>query len=553
MKKKIKIYALMVMLLLVLTACGRKETPGTSDVTTGGSVSEETGSTDSETSGENVTQGQSTQENDTQTQPVGTQPTETQSEGETNVQETTMETTIGEAVSEEQATGETNQVGTLSGTPYELHGKLAVSGVNLVDEKGEAFQLRGVSTHGLTWYSQYVNFDTFKQLRDDWGANAVRLAMYTAEGGYCESSEAGKQAFLDIIDTGVQAAAELGMYVIIDWHILKDNNPLTNADAAADFFDKVSSEYKDYGNVIYEICNEPNGGTSWADIKAYAERIIPIIKNNNPDAVIIVGTPTWSQDVEDVIDNAITGYSNIMYTFHFYADTHRGDFRNKLLYAYNRGIPIMVTEFGICDASGGGANNTSEGNAWIDTLDSCGISYFMWSLSNKAETASLISSSCQSLSGWSEGDLSEAGKWYRGILRERRDSTVDIYVSPVEKAEEATKEQADVSSTPSEKNCVVTLSKSNGWESENRIFVQLGVVLSNNSDVKVDGWCIEITFDQNVSMSEAWCCNYEVDGNVIRLTPVDYNPVIEANSSRTEIGFIISAESYPVIEKAEVK
>ena len=50
----------------------------------------------------------------------------------------------------------------------------------------KAVQLKGVSTHGIAWFPEYINKQAFKSLRDDWGANAVRLALYTEEyGGYC--------------------------------------------------------------------------------------------------------------------------------------------------------------------------------------------------------------------------------------------------------------------------------------------------------------------------------------------------------------------------------
>lgn len=65
-------------------------------------------------------------------------------------------------------------------------GRLHVKGTKLVDKKGHEVQLRGVSTHGLSWYPQYVNDKCFAQLHDKWGANVVRLAMYTEEyNGYC--------------------------------------------------------------------------------------------------------------------------------------------------------------------------------------------------------------------------------------------------------------------------------------------------------------------------------------------------------------------------------
>ena len=63
-------------------------------------------------------------------------------------------------------------------------------------------------------------------------------------------------------------------------------------------------------------------GTTWADVKSYAEEVIPIIRKNTKDALIIVGTPTWSQDVDIAAEDPVTGYDNIMYAVHFYAATH---------------------------------------------------------------------------------------------------------------------------------------------------------------------------------------------------------------------------------------
>ncbi|MFR7405456.1 MAG: cellulase family glycosylhydrolase, partial [Coriobacteriaceae bacterium] len=145
--------------------------------------------------------------------------------------------------------------------------------------------------HGLAWYPQYVNQEFFTELREVWGANVVRLATYSAEeGGY--ATETGDRAALnDLVVRGVQYAQAADLYAVVDWHTLSDANPLTNQWAAEEFFRSVSGALGDADNVIYEICNEPNGSTSWADIKAYAEVVIPIIRANDPDAVIVVGTP----------------------------------------------------------------------------------------------------------------------------------------------------------------------------------------------------------------------------------------------------------------------
>lgn len=302
-----------------------------------------------------------------------------------------------------------------SGTPLSNHGKLAVVGTSLVDNNGNKFQLKGVSTHGITWFPQYVNREAFKTLRDDWGANAVRLALYTAEyNGYCSG---GNQAELKkIIENGVSYATELGMYVIIDWHILSDGNPNTNKAAAISFFSEMAQKYKDYDNVIYEICNEPNGGVDWNTVKSYADDVISVIRKYDSDAIILVGTPTWSQEVDKVAANPVSKPDNVMYVLHFYAATHKDDLRNRLKNAVAAGTPVFISEFSICDASGNGGIDYASANEWKKMINSYNISYIGWNLSNKAETSSLINSSCSKTSGWTTAELTETGKWLRNFI-----------------------------------------------------------------------------------------------------------------------------------------
>lgn len=298
--------------------------------------------------------------------------------------------------------------------PYKTHGKLAVSGTDLVDAFGSKFQLKGVSTHGLTWFADFVNKDTYQYFKDSFGINLVRFAMYTDTGdsyGYC--SGGNKSEIEELLGKGVDAATELGLYAIIDWHILSDNDPNMHIEDAKDFFDRISKKYASYGNVIYEIANEPNGGTTWDSIKDYAETIIPIIRKNAPDAIIIVGTPTWSQDVDAAAADPIKDQTNLMYAVHFYAATHKDDLRNKVQSALDAGLPIIVSEFGLCDASGNGSIDYDQSDAWFDLINDKNLSYAAWNISNKAETSSLFDSSCTKTSGFTDDDLSDSGRYIK--------------------------------------------------------------------------------------------------------------------------------------------
>lgn len=298
-------------------------------------------------------------------------------------------------------------------------GRLHVKGTKLVDKKGHEVQLSGVSTHGLSWYPQYVNDKCFAQLHDKWGANVVRLAMYTEEyNGYCSGDAKNRSDLKKLIKKGVRLAKKHKMYVIVDWHILSDGNPNSHKKEAKAFFREMSREFKGYNNVIYEICNEPNNGTSWKEIKSYARSVISTIRKNDKKAVIVVGTPTWSQDVDQAAADPIKG-DNIMYALHFYAATHKTDLRNKMTAAINKGLPVFVTEYGICDASGDGVIDKKEADRWIQTMDEYGVSYIAWNLSNKQESSSIIKSSCPKVSGFKKSELSDEGRWLYHLLRKK--------------------------------------------------------------------------------------------------------------------------------------
>lgn len=300
-------------------------------------------------------------------------------------------------------------------TPFGQHGALHVENGKLTDADGNIVQLYGMSTHGIAWFPQYINYDSFRTLRDDWNTNCIRLAMYTAEyGGYCADGD--KEQLKQLVRDGVSYATELGMYVIVDWHILSDCDPNQNKDEAIAFFREMSEAFADNDNVLYEICNEPNSGTSWDSIKSYAEEVIPVIREQKPDAVILVGTPTWSQEIDKAAASPLT-FDNVMYTLHFYAGTHKDDLRNRLETCAQNNLPVFVSEFGMCDASGNGANDFDSTTKWLDLLNKYQISFCCWNLANKDESSSVFKAASTALSDWTDEDFNESGRWIREYFR----------------------------------------------------------------------------------------------------------------------------------------
>ena len=296
-----------------------------------------------------------------------------------------------------------------------MYGPLTLDGVNICNNSGSPVQLRGVSTHGLAWFPQYVNEETFRALRDEWGVNLIRLAMYTEEyGGYC--SGGNRQALEALVDEGVNICLDLGMYCIIDWHILSDGNPLIHKAEAINFFDRMSEKYASCNNVLYEICNEPNG-CAWSDVKAYADEVIPVIRAHAPHALIICGTTTWSQDVDNVAASPVADPYNVLYAVHFYAATHGSWNRQKVINAINSGTPVFVSEFSTCDASGNGAINYTEADEWKNLITEYNLSYAGWNLANKDESSSFFPANCSKLSGWTDDEISDTGKWLRNLIQ----------------------------------------------------------------------------------------------------------------------------------------
>lgn len=289
-------------------------------------------------------------------------------------------------------------------TPVERWGRLKVSGRNIVSENGKKVQLKGASTHGIAWFPQYVNkscFQSFKKM----GVNTIRLALYSDPGaGYSKS-------LYQKVDEGIRYATELGMYVILDWHILNDGNPKTHQKEALKFFTRYAKKYGKQKNILYEICNEPNGDVTWKrDIKPYANKVITRIRKYDKKNIVVVGTPTWSQDV-DIVAGSPLKRKNVVYALHFYAATHTDFLRDKVRKAYEAGLPMLVSEFSICDASGNGGIDKKSATKWMNLLKKYKIGYVAWNISNKNETSALIKASCQKTGSITKSNLSKSGKW----------------------------------------------------------------------------------------------------------------------------------------------
>lgn len=282
--------------------------------------------------------------------------------------------------------------------------RLSVKGAQLCDEQGNPVLLRGISSHGIAWYPEYANYRSLKTLKD-YGANVFRIAMYVEQNdGYLEEPELNKKLMYSAIENSLAA----GLYTIVDWHVLRDENPNHHVDEAILVFEEIAMRYGDHPGIIYEICNEPNGDTTYEDIKNYANQVIPVIQKYAPNAVILVGTPQFCTELSDVVEDPIDA-SNIMYTYHYYAGISDCKYAmEEISSALEQEMPVFVSEWGM-DSHKVTKEQLEETKTFLDFLERKQIGWVNWSLSNKDEGYSFIKHTVNKLYGWEEQELTDTG------------------------------------------------------------------------------------------------------------------------------------------------
>jgi endoglucanase len=294
---------------------------------------------------------------------------------------------------------------------------LTASGNRIVDQHGNPIVLRGMSLYwSQPWDNQplsgggkFYNEDCIEWLVEDWHCMVVRAAMgIEPEYGYLSNPEVEKAKIKTVID----ACIAQGIYVIVDWH---EENAQNHQDQAIDFFEEIADEYGEYPNLIYEIFNEPTQ-VSWADVvKPYSNAVVDAIRAIDEDNLIVVGTPTWSQDV-DVVSRDPLEQNNIAYTLHFYAASHKQSLRNKALTALNNGVALFVTEFGTVEYTGNGPVDSAETRTWMNFMEYHQVSWCNWSLSDINESSAALKVGASATGGWSEDQISESGSLIRNYI-----------------------------------------------------------------------------------------------------------------------------------------
>ena len=281
-----------------------------------------------------------------------------------------------------------------------MYGALHVQGNRILDKDNNPVQLKGMSLFWSQWSTAFYNAKTIQYLAKTIQCTVVRAAI----GDYLINDRHEQ------ITTVIDAAIANNIYVIIDWHA---HDAVDHKNEVREFFISMATKYKNVANVIFEIYNEPEN-QSWSEIKTYAETIIHGIRQTGANHLIIVGTSTWCQDVDIAVLDRINDFTNIAYTLHFYAGSHRDELRLKAQTALNHGIAIFVTEWGTCDASGNGNLDLQKSEKWIQFMNSNYLSWCNWSVNDKDETTSALKSGISSskpYGPWHSDDLTESDRF----------------------------------------------------------------------------------------------------------------------------------------------
>jgi len=312
--------------------------------------------------------------------------------------------------------------GAPAGSPVARHGRLFTSGSHIVDEQGYIVQLRGVSLYWSQWFegSMYYNHKVIRWLVEDWHVSLVRVAMGVEDCGILKYTVREKQKVRNAVD----AALEVGMYVIIDW---QDNNADRNVNNAKNFFGEMAATYGHHPNVLFEIFAEPVQQDWTKTIKPYHEAVIPIIRRSSSN-IIILGTPSFSRDVEGASLNPVAG-SNLAYSLHFYAAVDKESLRQNARAAMTNGVAIFVTQWGACLPKGFGNFDFDSAEEWLGFLNANRISYANWALTiDSVEGCTALKPGASADGGWSSNQLSVAGQFVRSSIRQPQ-APIDLLVA----------------------------------------------------------------------------------------------------------------------------
>ena len=306
------------------------------------------------------------------------------------------------------------------------HGKLYKNGKYLVDLEGKQVEIRGIGTHHLLQFKNLHTKECLETLKY-YGINCIRLSAYLKTQLFNASNNEYAKGYVDSIaetrahiEEIVSYCVELGLYVILDWHMHATNSYADMYETEAiDFFTYYSDKYKDTPNVFYELANEPYSITA-TELITFISKVRPVILANNPTAIMLCGNA--KEGIETFYTKLVAaGYTDIFVCPHSYGESVKVQYRNW----FNNGYPLFVSEWGNSNGFGDGEGNDAATTDLLAWLHETGVGTCFWKYTDQTMTTSilknrdgLIGNPYYKYGGFTEEDLSYNGKLYLNTFQD---------------------------------------------------------------------------------------------------------------------------------------
>ena len=275
--------------------------------------------------------------------------------------------------------------------------KLSIEGKNIVTESGEIIRLTGVSfsdpdklERDGQWNPRYF------QEAKNWGCNVVRFPVHPPR-----LNDRGWDEYFAVLDKGVAMAEELGMYVIIDWHVIGNMSedrwflPIYNTtyEETRKFWKRLAKHFKGNPTVaVYELYNEPThkgnelGELNWETLRSIYETIIDDVNAIDNEKIFLVAGMNWGYYLNEVIENPVKR-KNVAYATHPYPQKEPAPWEEKWEKSWGHvadTYPVIATEFGFMPESEPGAHipciaDEVYGEAIMNYFEKKGVSFTLWS------------------------------------------------------------------------------------------------------------------------------------------------------------------------------
>lgn len=418
-------------------------------------------------------------------------------------------------------------------SPYEAHGTLAVTGGNLTDGYGEAFQLRGVSTAVLSNASDLPSDDLLLALRDSWNVNTVRFSI-SANGNSDRRNE-----LIQAISDRVRSAADLGLYLIISWQIDPASTDAPDSDAARSFFSDISAALSDSDNILYEIA-AADSSNSWDTASSFFTDLIDTIRANVPNSVILVPVSKPDTLLEAAVSSPLNR-GNLLYSLQAAAGDPSDSQLQTAAYAAGCGLPLIVSSLSLCDSSGQSDPVPDAGDRWLSMLSYYQIGFLAGTLAENDADSILLNPGASTAALADRSGLTTFGQWL--VSRLNNEQVLPMFEpSSIQPSSAAASAPSESWSLPN--GLQVFTSLDNSWSTDTAQWAEYTVTISNPTQTPVSSWRLRSTWCTDISFESYWSCDIGGSGSSWLLVPMNYVSVIPAGSS-ISFGFVCYGATLP--------